>query len=88
MIRKYPKDSVFKKYFIKGAKVAIAAELLCCAACYGFWRTLNTSQDSRFYFYQNYNWMLEGYYKIGEILSKNSGIRENDLLTWREQGKI
>lgn len=88
MIRKYPKQSVFTKYFVKGAKIAIAAELLCCLGCYVFWRKLNNSQDSRLYFYKNYSWVLEGYYQIGETLSKNSDIRNNDLLTWREQGKI
>lgn len=88
MIRKYPKESVVKTFFIKSAKIIIAAEVLCCVACYGFWRKLNTSQDSRFYFYQNYSWVLEGYYSIGETLSKNSDIRERDLLTWKEQGKI
>lgn len=65
----------------------MAAEATACLVSYLGWRQLNTNQDLRYYMYKNHNWVLEGYYQVGERLSPSSGIRQLDLDQWASDGK-
>ncbi|PSN50188.1 hypothetical protein C0J52_06658 [Blattella germanica] len=71
MLKKSPKPQYIR--YIKGsAKVLFAVEAVLFAASYGIWYRMNTSRDFRLYMHNNYSWILEGYYKIGETLSSDS----------------
>lgn len=90
MLKKTPK-SQFIKYVRGGAKVIFVAEAVLFAVSYGIWYRMNTSRDFRLYMHNNCSWILNGYYKIGEMLpsdSKSCQIRELDMKLWKQEGKI
>lgn len=87
MLRKRP-TSRLTQQFIRGSKIVIAAELCGIFASYLGWRYLNNNQDLRFHLYQNHNWILESYYKVGETISSSSSVRKYDLDTWHAEGKL
>ncbi|XP_024084005.1 protein CEBPZOS-like isoform X2 [Cimex lectularius] len=76
------------KYFVKGGKIILAAELACFVGTYLGWRQINHNQDLRFYLYQNQPLILEAYYKFGEQISSESKVREYDMTTWSNAGKL
>lgn len=43
--------------------------------------------DFRLYMYKNYNWVLEGYYQVGERIG-GLKTRELDTAVWTNEGKI
>lgn len=49
--------------------------------------SLISLSDFRLYMYQNHNWLLEGYYGLGEKLAEQK-IREVDQAIWRNEGKL
>lgn len=87
MLTKRPK-SFFRQYVVKAGKIAIAAELACLALSYFGWRQLNNNQDLRYYLYKNHNWILEGYYQVGEKISSESQIRQFDIESWQRNGQL
>ncbi|XP_054262315.1 protein CEBPZOS-like isoform X2 [Macrosteles quadrilineatus] len=77
-----------RKFLFKSAAAVAVIELGSLALSYAVWKRLNTNQDFRLYMYKNYNWVLEGYYKTGELISGDNSIRELDQTTWRSSGSI
>lgn len=43
--------------------------------------------EFRLYMYKNHNWVLEGYYGLGEKIADQK-TRELDLKVWSNEGKI
>ncbi|CAH0714704.1 unnamed protein product, partial [Brenthis ino] len=86
MLEKKPKSG-FKRILGVTAKTIFVIEALGIAASYGLWFKLNTERDFRLYMYKNYNWILEGYYKVGETLAEQK-TRELDNQVWTNEGKI
>ncbi|CAG9119646.1 hypothetical protein JYU34_008765 [Plutella xylostella] len=83
---KEPKPA-YKRYLGLTAKAIFLAEAVGVAISYGVWYKLNTSRDFRLYMYKNYNWVVEGYYSLGEKLAEHK-TREHDLKVWTQEGKI
>lgn len=44
--------------------------------------------EIRYCAYKDYNFLLEIYYNAGELLGRDSSIRENDIEIWKREGKI
>lgn len=87
MIIKKP-ASTWNAFVRKLFGYAILGEVACFGITYYFWNRLNRDQELRFYTYQNYNFVVEGYYRIGEQMSGNTEQRDSDLRTWKAQNKI
>lgn len=90
MLKKNPKPG-YLRYVRSGAKVLFVIEAAVFAACYGVWYRMNISRDFRLYMHNNYYWILNGYYKLGESMSSRPEalqIRELDLKMWKQEGKI
>ncbi|XP_023723828.1 uncharacterized protein LOC111873392 isoform X2 [Cryptotermes secundus] len=90
MLKKSPKPQYFK-YVRSGAKALFVLEAVIFATSYGVWYRMNTSRDFRLYMYNNYYWILNGYYRIGESVSSNPvalQAREVDMKIWKQEGKI
>jgi len=87
--RYFSTSSLFSKGFlVKSVKAVVIFEIGSLVLSYAFWKRLNTNQDFRLYMYKNYNWVLEGYYQTGELISGDKSIREFDQNTWRSNGSI
>lgn len=71
--------------FLKtSAKVLIAIEVTGVVISYCVWHRINQSRDFRKYLNKDWPLVLEGYYRIGEYIDKDSNeiIRKNDLACW------
>ncbi|RVE51862.1 hypothetical protein evm_003482 [Chilo suppressalis] len=77
----------YKKFVGTALKTIFIAEALGLAVSYGVWFKLNTERDFRLYMYKNCNWVLEGYYQLGERIADHK-TREQDLKVWTNEGKI
>ncbi|PZC80953.1 protein CEBPZOS isoform X2 [Helicoverpa armigera] len=86
MLTKSPKPA-YKRYITWGIKGALLIEGIGLAASYGLWYKLNTDRDFRLYMFKNHNWVLEGYYGIGEAIADQK-IRDLDQAIWSNEGKI
>ncbi|OWR40792.1 hypothetical protein KGM_207657 [Danaus plexippus plexippus] len=86
MLEKKPKSNFKRLLGITGASVFVV-EAVGIAVSYGLWYKLNTEREFRLYMHKNYNWVLEGYYVLGE---KVGGLktRELDYKVWSNEGKI
>ncbi|XP_075154121.1 protein CEBPZOS [Haematobia irritans] len=85
MLPKTPK-SVFWKFVKGSAKTLFVVEAVCFAASYAVYYRMNTNREFRQYVNQNYPFVLDYYYKLGEVLG-NSNLREIDSTIWRTQQK-
>ncbi|CAG9864563.1 unnamed protein product [Phyllotreta striolata] len=83
MIIKRP-NSTFKRWFKRGAVTIIVIDALSCVGSYFIWRKINTERDFRRYLHDNYPFVLEGYYKIGETIDSQSQIRKIDWEHWNK----
>ncbi|XP_016973125.1 protein CEBPZOS [Drosophila rhopaloa] len=80
MLPKTPKPAIWK--FIKGsAKTLFVLEAVCFAASYGVYYRMNTNREFRQHIHENYPFVLDYYYKIGEIVG-DSSIRQTDASYW------
>ncbi|KAJ8721295.1 hypothetical protein PYW07_002070 [Mythimna separata] len=86
MLTKSPKPA-YKRYITWGIKGALLVEGIGLAASYVLWSKLNSDRNFRLYMYKNHNWVLEGYYGLGETIAENK-IRELDQAVWRNEGQI
>jgi hypothetical protein len=99
MIRKtvaerQPKKSLYQRFKKLGkiGAAAIAFELLCTVAVYGFYRRTNRDPELRYklvkgeYRSPGLYW-LEYYYKLGEFMDSSLDQRKGDLEYWRATGK-
>ncbi|XP_054743226.1 protein CEBPZOS [Anastrepha obliqua] len=86
MLSKKPKPAFWK--FVKGgAKTLFIAEAICFAVSYGVYYRMNTNREFRHYINENFPFVLDYYYKAGEVLG-NSNLRQIDSAVWRaESGK-
>lgn len=69
--KKAVKSTLFSK-FQKGLKVVIAAEIAAFLGSYCVWLRMNRDQEFRGYINDKFPYLLEGFYKIGEIFDKDS----------------
>ncbi|XP_050347364.1 protein CEBPZOS-like isoform X3 [Nymphalis io] len=83
MLEKKP-ISKFKRVLGLTAATIFVAESIGIAVTYGLWYKLNTEREFRLYMYKNYNWVLEGYYKVGETLGGHK-TRELDTKVWTNE---
>lgn len=84
---KLPSPQWFK-FLKKTATVLFVAESLAFAGSYFLWYKLNTDRDTRHYYHENYPFVLEGYYKVGEFFDSKKEIartRQLDLAVWSAQ---
>lgn len=44
--------------------------------------------DTRYYFYKNYRFILDAFYKVGEVFNSEYNLREVDHQYWLSKGKI
>ncbi|CAH2076967.1 unnamed protein product, partial [Iphiclides podalirius] len=86
MLQKKPK-SALKRFVTYSLGTIFVAEALGFAVSYGLYYKLNTEREFRYYMHQNYNWVLEGYYRLGEVIGGNK-TRELDYKVWTNEGKI
>ncbi|CAH1646473.1 unnamed protein product [Spodoptera littoralis] len=86
MLTKSPKPA-YKRYITWGLKTALLIEGVGLGLSYALWYKLNTERDFRLYMYRNHNWILEGYYGLGEAITENK-IRDLDQAVWKNEGKI
>lgn len=84
MLPKGPKTAQTFNFLKRSAKVFIAIELTGVIVSYCVWRRINESRDFRKYLSTDWPVLLEGYYKLGEYIDKDSNeiIRKNDLVCW------
>ncbi|XP_072145270.1 protein CEBPZOS-like isoform X2 [Dermacentor andersoni] len=61
--------------------VATVAEVVAFCGCYYYYRRLNSSQEYRYWMYQNFRPGLEAYYKTGAMFGDNA-VRTYDYKTW------
>ncbi|CAH2232686.1 jg5311 [Pararge aegeria aegeria] len=73
MLEKKPKSG-FKRLLGITAATIFVVEAAGFAVSYGLWYKLNSERDFRLYMHKNYNWVLEGYYTLGEKLDPSSGL--------------
>lgn len=83
MLHKEPNKLVSSKGIVK--KIVVA-EILLALGSYAVWRCMNRSRNCRYYMYQNYPIVLEGYYTICERSCGSREMRLLDLLAWEKQG--
>nr|XP_034827233.1 protein CEBPZOS [Maniola hyperantus] len=86
MLEKKPRSG-FKRLLGVTAATIFVAEAVGFAVSYGLWYKLNSERDFRLYMHKNYNWVLEGYYTIGEKIGGHK-TRELDQKVWTNEGKI
>ncbi|XP_045447276.1 uncharacterized protein LOC123655549 [Melitaea cinxia] len=86
MLEKKPKSRLKRVLGLTAATIFVA-ESIGIAVTYGLWYKLNTERDFRLYMYKNYNWVLEGYYQVGERVG-GLKTRELDTAVWTNEGKI
>lgn len=86
MLSKQPKPA-YKKFIGATLKTVFLVETVGIAVSFGLWYKLNTEREFRLYMYKNYNWVLEGYYSIGEVIG-GLKTRELDQKVWTNEGKI
>ncbi|XP_041986435.1 protein CEBPZOS [Aricia agestis] len=86
MLEKKPSPS-YKRWLGTTAKTIFVAEVVGFAFSYGIWYKLNTERDFRLYMHKNLNWVLEGYYRLGEVIADHK-TRELDKKIWTQEGKI
>ncbi|EDW28886.1 GL19413 [Drosophila persimilis] len=83
MLPKTPKPALWR--FIKGsAKTLFVVEAVCFAASYGVYYRMNTNRGKskfRQHIHENYPFVLDYYYKIGEIVGDNKA-RQSDASYW------
>ncbi|KAI8422754.1 hypothetical protein MSG28_006503 [Choristoneura fumiferana] len=87
MLVKKPQPTSYSKWIGKTLKTVFILEALGIAVSYGVYFKLNTERDFRLYMRQNYNWVLEGYYVLGEKIADHK-TRELDHKVWSSEGKI
>lgn len=85
MLPKTRKSNIWN--FVKGsAKTLFVIEAVCFAASYGIYYRMNTNRDFRQYMNENFPYVLNYYYKIGEVLG-NSHLRGIDSAIWTAKNK-
>jgi len=75
-------------FFAKFGSAVIAVEAAAFLGSYYIWRKLNRDQECRFKAYNSYPWALEAYYQLGETIDPQNCIREYDLQSWRDSGRL
>lgn len=75
----------YKRVIKKTALVLLAAEAIAFGVSYAGWYRLNTDRDFRHYVKENYPTILEGYYQVGEVFSKDNTIRNVDEQIWAQE---
>nr|CAD7406001.1 unnamed protein product [Timema poppensis] len=77
-------DSQFKSYrYVSSTAVVMYPDRKA-----GRWiKSRSGRRNFRLYAHHNFNFILEGYYKIGETL-ESSSIRQIDEAVWRSEGKL
>ncbi|VVC88145.1 uncharacterized protein LOC126968022 isoform X2 [Leptidea sinapis] len=86
MLQNKPKSKL-KSILKWTAGTIFVVEVTGVAVTYGLWYRLNTERDFRLYMHNNYSWLLEGYYSIGERFG-GLKTREQDKIIWKNEGKI
>ncbi|CAH3875220.1 unnamed protein product [Pieris brassicae] len=86
MLPNKPKSKL-RRIFGAAAASIIVFEVAGVAVTYGLWYKLNTERDFRLYMYKNYNWIIEGYYSVGETVG-GLKTREQDKKIWENEGKL
>lgn len=87
MLVKKPQPASYTKWIGKTLKTVFILEALGIAVSYGVYFKLNTERDFRLYMHKNCNWVLEGYYQLGERIADHK-TRELDYKVWTNEGKI
>ncbi|XP_065058233.1 protein CEBPZOS-like [Rhopilema esculentum] len=59
----------------------VVAEVIFLVGSYKVWHQMNTNQDYRLWMHSNYPFVLEGFYKGGELMGIKD-TKENDFKTW------
>ncbi|KPJ06910.1 hypothetical protein RR48_11409 [Papilio machaon] len=86
MLTKKPKPA-YKRFLSYTLGTVFVAETIGIAISYGLYFKLNTDRDFRLYMHKNYNFILEGYYGLGEYIGGHK-TRELDQKVWSSEGKI
>ncbi|XP_068151898.1 protein CEBPZOS [Drosophila tropicalis] len=85
MLPKTPKPAIWR--FIKGsAKTLFVLEAVGFAASYAVYYRMNTNREFRQHINENYPFVLDYYYKIGEIVG-DSRARQADATYWNSLKK-
>ncbi|CAH2001805.1 unnamed protein product [Acanthoscelides obtectus] len=84
MLIKHPKPAS-RKWLKKGAVALFVFEGACFAGSYFLWHRANTDRDFRKHLKDNYPFLLEYYYKAGELLNSQSNTRQVDQSYWGQE---
>nr|CAH7720293.1 unnamed protein product [Callosobruchus chinensis] len=84
MLTKHPKPA-YRKWLKKGALVLLVLEGACFAGSYFVWNKANTQRDFRKYLRDNLPFVLEYYYKTGELLNSRNNVRHTDQVYWEQE---
>jgi hypothetical protein len=79
-MKKYPRSRGFN--FPNLFKGFLALELVAIAGSYFVWNRMNCSRPFRKSMLDNFPFILEGYYSLGEKLDSANNIRELDSKFW------
>lgn len=80
-MKKYPRTGGVK--FPGLVKGFIAFEILAAGGSYLIWRNLNTSRNFRKLMHEEFPFVLEGYYSLGEKFDSTNNIRSLDSQCWQ-----
>lgn len=86
MLPKTPKSikRTYWKFVKSSAKVLFVVEVFLFAGSYGVYHRMNTNREFRRYVNENYPFVLDYYYKVGEVIG-NSNLRQIDAARWRSE---
>lgn len=85
MISKHPKP-FYRRLLIKGAAALFVAEAAGFVGCYWVWTKLNSDREFRNTIRHKYPFVLDYYYKFGEVLG-DSKARQLDYDYWQKQSQ-
>jgi hypothetical protein len=84
-MKKYPRSGGYDfKNFLKGILVL---EVVAFAGCYFVWNRMNKSRPFRKSILDNFPYILEGYYSLGEKFDSTNNIRSLDAKIWECEKK-
>ena len=84
-MKKYPRSRGYNfQTFLKGF---LAFEVVAFAGCYFVWNRMNRSRPFRKSMHDNYPYILDGYYSLGEKLDSTNNIRSLDANFWEYEKK-